>query len=109
MLDGRARLTLSDFPDLLKPGGAASVLPTGARDRVFVLAIGDGQFAAVSSRCTHRGCTIDVTGQQLVCPCHGSTYTRGGTVLRGPAEEPLRAFPTVVTSDGAIEIRLGGA
>jgi cytochrome b6-f complex iron-sulfur subunit len=67
---------------------------------------GAARFTTVSPRCTHRGCTVDVQGANLVCPCHGSTYSRSGAVLRGPAEEPLRAFPTAIAPDGSIEILL---
>lgn len=99
VLDGRVRLSLRDFPDLLRPGGGTSVLPAGARDRLFVLAIADGSFAAISSRCTHRGCAIDVVGEHLVCPCHGSMYDREGRVVRGPAERSLERYPVTVAGD----------
>lgn len=113
-VDDTVRLRIDQYPDLGKPGGALRIQPAGQPEPLYVLRGPDAPggaatYTTVSPRCTHRGCTVDVQGVNLVCPCHGSTYTRGGTVLRGPAEEPLRAFPTVVTADGAIEIRLGGA
>lgn len=112
-VDNIVRLRIDQYPDLAKPGGALRIHPAGQPDPLYVLRGQDTEgvatFTTVSPRCTHRGCTVDVQGVNLVCPCHGSTYTRSGTVLRGPAEEPLRSFPTVVAPDGAIEIRLGGA
>jgi Rieske Fe-S protein len=108
-VNGRARLRLADFPDLSRKDGALRVLPDGAKDAIFVLTQDNGSFVAVSSVCTHRGCTVDAQGARLVCPCHGSTYDRSGRVLVGPAERPLTRFPTHVTSDGVLEISLGGS
>ena len=34
------------------------------------------------------------------CPCHGSLFDLAtGDVVEGPAEEPVRVFPTRVTGD----------
>ncbi len=46
-----------------------------------------------SSRCTHLGCKINkVEGNELVCPCHGSRYTYGGKVIKGPAAKNLLQY-----------------
>ena len=91
--DGRVRLAIDAYPDLAKPDGAIKILPTAAADPIYVLAAGDGAYRAVSPICTHRGCTVEVQGARLVCPCHGSTYDRAGNVLRGPAERTLTTYP----------------
>ena len=104
-LNGVVRLSLADHPDLARPRGSLRILPTGERDPLYVLALGDDQFAALSLVCTHRGCTVELQDENLVCPCHGSTYDRNGAVLRGPAEQPLRRF-RVRVQPGAIEIVL---
>jgi Rieske Fe-S protein len=104
-LNGVIRLSLADHPDLAQPRGSVRVQPTGERDPLYVLALGDNRFAAVSPVCTHRGCTVELQDEHLVCPCHGSTYDRNGTVLRGPAEQPLRRYRVRVQS-GVIEIAL---
>ena len=49
-----------------------------------------GRFRAFSATCTHQGCTVDnVTGGMINCPCHGSMFNLDGTVMGGPATEPL--------------------
>lgn len=101
----RVRLSLASYPELGKPEGAIKVLPAGATDPIYVLASG-GNFAALSSICTHRGCTVDVNGPRLVCPCHGSTYDRDGRVLKGPAERPLTRYATSQEGD-TLWIHLG--
>ena len=103
---GRARLSLAAFPELAKPDGAIKIQPASLQDPVYVLALAGGTYAAVSPICTHRGCTVDVHGSRLVCPCHGSTYDREGAVLKGPAQRPLRKFP-VTQAGHEIIIELG--
>jgi cytochrome b6-f complex iron-sulfur subunit len=93
-VNGVIALQFSEYPELTRPHGAARILPDGARDPLLVLARPDGQHTVLSTVCTHRGCAVEARGEQLVCPCHGSTYDRNGAVLRGPAEQPLRKYRT---------------
>jgi Rieske Fe-S protein len=101
--DGRIRLTLAEHPELTRPDGALKILPEGATNPLYVLRLDDGRFAVISPICTHQGCTVDIQGPRLVCPCHGSTYDREGRVLRGPAERSLGQF-TAGVSDGVLVI-----
>jgi Rieske Fe-S protein len=96
---GRVQLSLASYPELAKPNGAIRILPAAASDPIYVLAVGTSEYRAVSPICTHRGCTVDVQGERLVCPCHGSTYDRNGTVLRGPAERALTRYPVAREGD----------
>lgn len=105
---GTVRLPIRDFPQLARAGGYLKVQPTGAASPVYVLVLRDGRYAALSPICTHLGCTVDIEGAHLVCPCHGSTYDRAGQVLRGPAERPLKRFPATVTAEGELLIQLEG-
>lgn len=107
--DGSVRLDLDEHPSLAEPGGTVRILPDGFRDPVYVLALEGGAFTALSPVCTHRGCTVEIEGDALVCPCHGSTYDRRGNVLVGPAERALHSFVARGTGDGAVLIRLDGA
>jgi Rieske Fe-S protein len=104
---GRITLRFLHHPSLLEPGGSLRVRPAGESSPVYVLVLPDGGYAAVSPICTHQGCTVDIAGRHLVCPCHGSTYLRDGTVVRGPAPQSLRRFPIERTEDALI-IDLGG-
>ena len=106
---GAVRLPIRNFPQLAHPGGYLKIQPEGAATPIYVLALQDGDYAAVSPICTHLGCTVNIEGVHLVCPCHGSTYNRAGQVLRGPAERPLQRFSTTATSEGELVIQLGSA
>lgn len=106
MQGGRVRLALVEHPELARPGGVLKILPTGMDEPLYVLALDDGTYAVLSPKCTHKGCTVDVQGARLVCPCHGSTYDREGRVLRGPAERPLARHAATV-ANGIVDIRIG--
>jgi cytochrome b6-f complex iron-sulfur subunit len=108
---GAVRLRPTEFPEITKTGASLRIQPVGHPEPIYLLRVdeADGQvvFNAVSPICTHRGCTVETQATVLVCPCHGSTFSRSGTVLRGPAERPLRSYQTARLPDGSIEIRLG--
>jgi len=62
-------------------------------------------YEALYMRCTHQGTELQVFGERLQCPAHGSEFTSSGKVQNGPADQPLRKFP--VTTDGeSIKINL---
>ena len=103
---GTVRLPVRNFPQLARPGGYLKILPDGAASPIYVLAQADGEYAALSPICTHLGCTVNIEGVHLVCPCHGSTYDRAGHVLRGPAERSLKQFPIVSSAEGELVIQL---
>lgn len=104
--EGRIRLTLADHPMLDRPDGFVRLRIEGDGRLIYLLALGDEAYAALSPVCTHQGCTVDVQAQRLVCPCHGSTYSREGEVLRGPAPLPLQRYPVRAEPDGVLIIDL---
>ena len=95
---GKIQLSLTRYPELAKPGGAVKLQPAGQEEPIYVLAYG-GDFVALSPICTHRGCTVDVHGERLECPCHGSTYDRSGAVLKGPAQRALTRYEVTRAAD----------
>jgi Rieske Fe-S protein len=100
--NGRIRLSLRQYPELAEARGSLRLLPDGWEDPVYLLALDGGGFAAVSSVCTHRGCTVDLGGPGLACPCHGSQYDREGRVMRGPANRALTRYPVRASGDELI-------
>jgi cytochrome b6-f complex iron-sulfur subunit len=76
---------------------------------IYVHHAGGDQFSAVLTRCMHRGCTVEPTGGQLVCPCHGSEYTVAGSIVKGPTELPLHAFPVRVDAERVFILELDKA
>lgn len=68
---------------------------------IIIINTGD-QYIALSSVCTHQGCTVsyDHVSTNLPCPCHGSVFSSTGSVVNGPASSPLKKFN--ITQDGDI-------
>lgn len=62
-------------------------------------------YQALLMRCTHQGTELQVFGDRLQCPAHGSEFSITGSVQNGPAEIPLRTFP-VLLENGNLKIRL---
>ena len=100
---GRVDVTVAGTA-LASDGGAAVVESVAG---VFLVSrTSANSFTAIDATCTHEGCTVtNVDGDQYVCPCHGSRYTRSGQVVHGPAMASLRRYTTSVT-DGVVTIAI---
>ena len=55
----------------------------------------DDSYRALLMRCTHQGTELQVFGDTLQCPAHGSEFNSSGNVQNGPADENLRSFPVI--------------
>lgn len=56
------------------------------------------KYTALWMQCTHQGAELQVFGDKLQCPSHGSEFDNEGRVINSPANQNLRKFP--VTIDG---------
>ncbi|HJU83155.1 MAG TPA: Rieske (2Fe-2S) protein [Holophagaceae bacterium] len=98
----------------LVPDTRASVAPGQVRDyrrlgNFFLLSDAKGLYA-VSSVCTHAGCSVRPTGGAFECPCHGSAFDAGGVVTAGPAKLPLKHFEVRESAPGGpLVVDLGKA
>ncbi len=61
---------------------------------------------ALSTVCTHLGCTPNwLEGEQkFKCPCHGSGFYINGINFEGPAPRPLERHAIRVAPDGMLEV-----
>jgi glycine/D-amino acid oxidase-like deaminating enzyme/nitrite reductase/ring-hydroxylating ferredoxin subunit len=88
------RLRPRDGHDDLEDLGAGDgkVVRIGAR-HLAVHRNDDGVLEAVSARCTHLGCLVgwNRADRTWECPCHGSRFAADGSLIEGPASEPLPA------------------
>jgi cytochrome b6-f complex iron-sulfur subunit len=99
-VSGELRLDLNSLNELSVQAGTAILSVEGSDAPLFIVRYNPTLYYALSSTCTHRGCTVEEKGSRFVCPCHGSTYDRSGGVLKGPAEQPLRRYPTRLENNG---------
>jgi Rieske Fe-S protein len=42
-----------------------------------------------TTTCPHLGCSVNYTGRDFLCPCHGAHYTRGGEAIRADHGHPV--------------------
>ncbi len=87
--------------DKITVGGAISA--TDSTGKPIIVARPTSTTAvAFSAICTHQGCTVNPSGGQLDCPCHGSVYNAmTGAVENGPAERPLPPV-SVTVKNGSV-------
>jgi Rieske Fe-S protein len=95
-------------------GGATGVIavadvPVGggvviAAEKIVVTQPAQGDVKAFGSTCTHQGCQVaEVADGEITCPCHGSRYSiEDGSVVAGPAPEPLPAVGVAVEGDQVV-------
>jgi cytochrome b6-f complex iron-sulfur subunit len=70
----------------------------------FFVVRGDGKLYACSSSCTHRGVTVAVKDNELVCPAHNSHFSVQGTVTSGPAKSSLPRYAISVEDNGHVMV-----
>jgi cytochrome b6-f complex iron-sulfur subunit len=85
-------LTSNDFSTLKTVGGFAY------SGNIIIIRTSSTAYIALSKVCTHQSCTVayNSTADRIDCPCHGSQYSINGTVLQGPAPNPLKTYTVKV-------------
>ena len=105
-----------ELPQQFKVGPPADI-PPGTVSEKFIASRGvwlvrsdsyNGEdiLYALSSVCTHLGCTPNwLEGEQkFKCPCHGSGFYISGINFEGPAPRPLERVGLRVAEDGMLEV-----
>ncbi len=59
----------------------------------------ENEYTALWMRCTHQGTELQVYGDKLQCPAHGSEFDSWGAVQNGPADLKLRTFTITIEKD----------
>ena len=81
---------------------------------------GTGGLLALYWKCPHLGCTVPWNGAfngasvnfpgivgWFRCPCHGSTYSKAGIRVFGPAPRPMDTMEVSVNGDGSVNVNTG--
>ena len=114
----------NQIPPTPQPATAATIDPAALKENEFrvsevppgsALLVGDvavfniaGSFCATQGKCTHRQGPLSkgsLDGSTVTCPNHGAQFNVcTGEVLRGPAQDPLKAYRVIVAGDiGRVE------
>ncbi|MCU0293584.1 MAG: Rieske 2Fe-2S domain-containing protein [Thermoanaerobaculaceae bacterium] len=85
----------------------ASVTPFPG-GKFYLVRLADGGFLAISSKCSHLGCTVpwNERDQTFPCPCHASVFDLRGDVLSPPAPRALDLYRVTIES-GVVKVDTG--
>ena len=78
------------------------IRPRGNEYDVALHKNADGTYTALLLTCTHAENPLSSTGNGFVCNLHGSTFDKNGAVTMGPAEHPLKRYPTTIVNNEII-------
>ncbi|MFC1838874.1 ubiquinol-cytochrome c reductase iron-sulfur subunit [Thermodesulfobacteriota bacterium] len=102
---GKSRKT-TDKSGIIITAGQADKFPVNSvtaniKGRFYLCRLGDGGFLAVSSKCTHLGCTVPWVDEEkrFACPCHGSSFDIKGSVISSPAARPLDIYSVTIENN----------
>jgi cytochrome b6-f complex iron-sulfur subunit len=90
------------FPDEYEDGKVVDRF----KDKNIWVVRNDHQIYALSTTCTHLGCTPNWLEREakFKCPCHGSGFKISGVNFEGPAPRPLERWKIRIAEDGQIEV-----
>jgi cytochrome b6-f complex iron-sulfur subunit len=80
-----------------------------AENRTYIVRESDGGIYAISAVCTHLGCLTrwnDNRGE-ITCPCHGTKFSKSGSVLEGPTSKTLPRFSLSLNENNEIIVDKG--
>jgi nitrite reductase/ring-hydroxylating ferredoxin subunit len=63
---------------------------------ICVYRFSENEYTALLMKCTHQGAELQVFGDKLQCPAHGSEFSNRGVVENAPADTNLRTFPITI-------------
>lgn len=92
MMSGRLRVTSVDEEKFVSGGKESGTVVRVNKEMVAMYADAKGKQTRHSAVCTHLGCIVqwNHVERSWDCPCHGSRFGTDGSVINGPASEPLR-------------------
>jgi cytochrome b6-f complex iron-sulfur subunit len=90
------------FPDQYEDGKVVERF----KDQNSWIVRNEGIMYALSTTCTHLGCTPNwlEREQKFKCPCHGSGFKISGVNFEGPAPRPLERWAISIGDDGQIVV-----
>jgi cytochrome b6-f complex iron-sulfur subunit len=93
----------------LRPGEPLELQDDDGR-KVLLLLDAAGEPMAISTVCTHLGCSIfyRAADGSFDCPCHAGRFDPAGQPVAGPPERPLTRFPVEVR-EGKVFVQLSAA
>ena len=75
-----------------------------AENRTYVIREKEGGIYAISAVCTHLGCLTRWNEHNgvITCPCHGTKFSKTGSVIEGPTSKTLARFSICLNENNEI-------
>jgi cytochrome b6-f complex iron-sulfur subunit len=102
---GKSKVSQDSDPMVITGGSvdkfAPNTITAFVRGRFYLARLKDGGFLALSSKCTHLGCTLPWVEKdnKFVCPCHASAFDITGNVINAPAPRALDIYAVNIEND----------
>ena len=102
---GKSKISQDSAPRVITGGSvdkfAPNTITAFVRGRFYLARLKDGGFLAISSKCTHLGCTLPWVEKEnkFVCPCHASAFDMTGNVINAPAPRALDIYAVNIEND----------
>ncbi|MDX1941979.1 MAG: Rieske 2Fe-2S domain-containing protein [Saprospiraceae bacterium] len=86
-------IKFSEHPELQQTNGF-KILTESPFGGLAILRLNEDSFKVFSLSCTHLGCTVEWMENNKIfsCPCHGSSFSKEGCLLGGPAQQALWVY-----------------
>lgn len=83
------------------PSGGIRAIQDLSGKTVLLMRKSDDRLVAISTVCTHLGCTAFYRPSKQIfeCPCHQGVFDADGNVVSGPPQTPLKRFPVTVRNN----------
>lgn len=75
-----------------------------AENRTYIIRAKEGGIYAISAVCTHLGCLTrwNENNGMITCPCHGTKFSKTGSVIEGPTSKTLPRFSICLNENNEI-------
>ena len=94
-VDGNTVSVILDrVPELSRVGGSTAVVNNDEHIDLIIARTGKSEFVVASNQCTHRGKALGYNDEarQFICASGKSEFRLDGSIIKGPAERPLRIY-----------------
>jgi cytochrome b6-f complex iron-sulfur subunit len=102
-------IALEGIPELSRVGGSVKITTSQLSDPLIIARVSEAEYVVASVRCTHWGRELEYLpeARKFRCVSLGhSEFSTDGSLLKGPAERPLKLYEVSPRGTGEKELRI---